>query len=68
MEIDSAKRFKIIDKCGTYIGNGTVDEVLTEDNPQYIDRYIIAYIVRFDDGTVKCCPVKTYDLTPILES
>jgi hypothetical protein len=57
MEIDNTKRFRVTDKEGNHIGDGVVEDILTDD---FDTKYIDAYIVRLDDGDIKCCEVTKY--------
>lgn len=62
MEIDNTKRFRVTDKEGNHIGDGVVEDILADDfGPEYID----AYIVRLDNGDIKCCEAEKYSLLPI---
>ncbi len=62
MEIDNTKRFKITNIAGEFIGNGKVEDVLTDENDMSIAS---DYIVRFDNGDIGCCNVNNYNFTPI---
>lgn len=64
MDISNDKKFKIFNKNGEYLGDGVVETILTDDfDPEYID----AYIVRFDNGDVKCLDSGDYKLNEITE-
>ena len=64
MDISNNKKFKIFDKKGEYLGDAVIETVLTDAfDPEYID----AYIVRFDNGDVKCLDCGKYKLNEITE-
>lgn len=48
--IDNTERFKVFDENGNYLGDGVIENVLTDNSePQDIK----AYLIRFDNGELK---------------
>jgi len=64
MEIGNNKQFKFFDSKGNELGNGRIETILSDDfDPNCID----AYIVRFDNGVIKCLNVNECKFEEISE-